>query len=141
MGSSLTFSMVASSDTSYTTHTTFACEGQSGAQHYPRLSVHATLALTGRAGRGSETQEAILPRYPSASAPWPAMSLGLVLSSSNLRPVLPCSLLGPTTAALVSPLKDSGKTQPPPNLGTPALAVALLSCITVGRGDDELNSI
>lgn len=42
---SLTFSMVASSDTSYTTHTTLACRGGHVAQHYQRLPVHATPAL------------------------------------------------------------------------------------------------
>lgn len=42
---SLTFSMVASSDTSYTTHTTLACGGGHVAQHYQRLPVHATPAL------------------------------------------------------------------------------------------------
>lgn len=45
---SLTFSMVSSSDTSYTTHTTFAYGGGQVAQHYQKLHVHTVPALKGK---------------------------------------------------------------------------------------------
>lgn len=121
----LTFSMVASSDTSYTTHTTLAC-GE-GTRHGITRGFRSTPAWhSGGTGHGSEAQGAPLPWRSSASAPWWCHWGGVCCA--HLRQPCPVHSQVPAPQCWsVRPLKGSGQTQPPQKLGTPGLAPVLHS--------------
>lgn len=122
IGSSLTFSMVSSSDTSYTTHTTFACGGGRVAQHYQKLHVHTAPAL-----KGKFRDPGIHPSLAPTSQYSLVMSLRLVTwprTCSNLRQAPP-SLLTSRPQHCSSGQSPGELRKDPPKPGTPAFILVL----------------
>lgn len=133
---SLTFSMVASSDTSYTTHTTFACWGGQVAQHYQRLPVYTTRHSQARQGMaqrpGSHPSLVLLSQCSSA------VSLGwMVICCANLRRPFPAHFQVPAPRLWsVSPLKAQGMHSHPRHL-VPQIWPWSFTPVPLGRKDAE----
>ena len=96
---------------------------------------------THRQGRaGPRDQEAIFHWYSPASAPRPRHRDCWSAVQTSDKP-FPAHFQAPALQLWsMSPLKGSEQTQPPPKLGTPALAVVFYFYVTVGREDEEDNS-